>query len=78
MGMPSKRVVDARGMFCPGPLLEAIKAVEAAGPGDEIEILATDRGSTRDVPLWARRNGHTVASVENAGDHFRIVIIKGR
>lgn len=73
----ARRVVDARGMYCPAPLLEAIKAVEEAEPGEEIEVLSTDRGSTRDIPLWARRNGHQVASVEREGDHYRIVIVKG-
>ena len=41
---PITRTVDARGSFCPGPLMELIRAISEAEIGDVIAVLSTDRG----------------------------------
>ena len=56
--MAEKRVVDARGSFCPGPLMELIAAMKAAQIGDELEVLSTDHGSAKDIPEWINKVGH--------------------
>ena len=38
----SKRVVDSRGSFCPGPITDLLKAFRNSDVGDEIELWATD------------------------------------
>jgi tRNA 2-thiouridine synthesizing protein A len=46
----SRKVVDARGSFCPGPLMELISNMKSAEVGDELEILSTDQGSANEIP----------------------------
>ena len=52
------KVVDARGMACPGPLLEAKKSVGSVAVGETIEILSGDASTKNDVPKWAAKVGH--------------------
>ncbi|MCD4789804.1 MAG: sulfurtransferase TusA family protein, partial [Bacteroidales bacterium] len=60
--------VDARGTACPGPLLEAKKAIGTIGSGDIMEILSADEGTKRDIPKWANKKGHEyLGTVEESG-----------
>jgi tRNA 2-thiouridine synthesizing protein A len=44
--------IDARGSFCPGPLMALIGAVKAAQVGDVLAVLSGDEGSKKDIPAW--------------------------
>jgi tRNA 2-thiouridine synthesizing protein A len=52
------RVVDARGMACPGPLLEAKKAMGTIQVGETVEVLSGDASTKNDLPAWAAKVGH--------------------
>ncbi len=54
----SDRQVDARAMACPGPLLEAKKAIGGVAVGQTLEILSGDKGSREDIPAWCAKTGH--------------------
>lgn len=66
--------VDARGMSCPGPLTNLIKAYRKANVGDVIEVLATDPGFKPDVEAWARRTGNEIISISEEGGTIRALI----
>ncbi|MBW1681366.1 MAG: sulfurtransferase TusA family protein [Deltaproteobacteria bacterium] len=51
-------VVDARGVSCPGPLLEAKKGIGNVKVGEILEVLSNDPGSRNDIPAWAKKVGH--------------------
>lgn len=57
------KTIDARGSFCPGPMMELIRAVKVAQVGDIITVLSTDSGSKRDIPLWAQKAGQEFVGV---------------
>lgn len=52
------KTVDARGSACPGPLLEAKKAIGTVGVGQVIEVLSGDPSTKNDLPKWAAKVGH--------------------
>jgi TusA-related sulfurtransferase len=52
------KVVDARAMACPGPLLEAKKGIAAVKVGEVLEIQSGDKGSREDIPAWCKKTGH--------------------
>jgi len=56
--MSERRIVDARGSFCPGPLMELIAAIKMVQVGDELEILSSDKGSAKEIPQWLNKVGH--------------------
>jgi len=74
--MAERRVVDARGSFCPGPLMELIAAMKMASIGDEVEVLSTDRGSAADIPEWIRKVKHEHLSTEEKDGVWHIVVKK--
>lgn len=54
----SQKVVDARGTSCPGPILAAKKGIVDVKVGEIMEVLATDSGTQKDLPAWAKKVGH--------------------
>lgn len=52
------KVVDARSMACPGPLLEAKKGIALVKVGEILEIQSADKGSREDIPAWCAKTGH--------------------
>ena len=66
--MTQRKLIDARGSFCPGPLMELIAGMKLAQVGDELELLSSDKGSANDVPEWIKKAGHEILeSHEEAG-----------
>lgn len=70
------RTVDARGLSCPGPLVELARAIKDAASGDLFELLATDPGSKSDVPSWATLTGNELLEKAEQDGAFRYVIRK--
>jgi len=60
----AERTVDARGSFCPGPLMELIANMKSMQVGDVLELLSTDAGSAADVPEWVRKVGHEMVDTQ--------------
>jgi tRNA 2-thiouridine synthesizing protein A len=64
----AKKIVDGRGSFCPGPLMEMIAVLKASQIGDELEVLSTDKGSANEIPEWVHKVGHEhISSTEENG-----------
>jgi len=72
------KVVDARGTACPGPLLEAKRAMASVPKGEVMEVLSSDEGTNEDIPLWAGKVGHEfLGSLEEAG-YWRVFVRRGK
>jgi len=72
------RTVDARGSFCPGPLMELIRAIKESEVGDTIAVWSADKGSQTDIPKWIEKAGHALVSVESKDGYDQIVVTKAR
>jgi TusA-related sulfurtransferase len=66
--------VDARGIACPGPITELVKAYRSAKNGDVIEVLATDPGFKPDVEAWVKRTGNQLLEFRQEGGTYIAVI----
>jgi len=69
--------VDARGTACPGPLLEAKKAIGTIASGEIMEVLSADEGTKRDIPKWAGKKGHEYLGTAEESGYFKIYLKKG-
>jgi tRNA 2-thiouridine synthesizing protein A len=76
--MAERTKIDARGAFCPGPLMELIAALKLVDVGDEIEIMSSDKGSAKDIPEWVAKVGHEMVGVENKEGYDSIVVRKAK
>ena len=74
--LPAPRVIDARGSFCPGPLMELIRAIRESQVGDVIAVYSSDSGSKIDIPKWVEKAGHRLVGVDEAFGYDEIVVEK--
>ena len=70
------RIVDARGSFCPGPLMELIRAIRESQPGQVIAVYSSDSGSKTDIPKWVEKAGHRLVALERRDGYDEIVVEK--
>lgn len=70
-------LLDAKGMYCPMPIVKLKKATKTMESGQVLKLVATDPGSTRDVPAWANKTGAEVLeSSEENGEYTFIIKVK--
>jgi tRNA 2-thiouridine synthesizing protein A len=72
------KVVDARGAACPGPLLEAKKAMGTVPVGSVIEIWSTDPITKTDIAAWSAKVGHEFLGALTAEGYDRVFVIRGK
>ncbi len=70
------KVVDARGSACPGPLLEAKKAIGTVPVNGVLEIWSNDAGTKVDIPLWAKKVGHEAIGSMAGEGYDRIFVVR--
>jgi TusA-related sulfurtransferase len=75
ISVTERRVVDARGSFCPGPLMELIRAIRESEVGAVIAVYSSDNGSRTDIPKWVEKAGHKLVGLE-ARDGFDEIIVQ--
>ncbi|MGB7541686.1 MAG: sulfurtransferase TusA family protein [Burkholderiales bacterium] len=76
--MAERKIIDARGSFCPGPLMELIAGMKMAQVGDELEVLSTDKGSASDVPEWIKKVGHEMLETREEAGVWHITVRKAK
>ena len=74
----ANQVVDARAMSCPGPLLEAKKAMGSVKVGEILEIWSGDEGTKNDMPRWCKKVGHEYMGVLPGEGYDRLFIKRGK
>ena len=68
------KILDARGLRCPLPVLRAKKALAALDSGQRLKIVATDPGSLEDFPVFARQTGSALEfSEEREGEYIFVM-----
>lgn len=68
--------IDARGSFCPGPLMELIRNIKMAQLGDVIAVISGDEGSKKDIPAWVAKAGQEFLGTEPAEGATRFIVRK--
>lgn len=76
--MSERQTIDARGAFCPGPLMELIAALKLSSVGDEVEVLSSDKGSVSDIPEWVKKVGHTMVDTIAHEGYWSVVVRKAK
>ena len=68
--------LDARGLLCPMPIVKTAKAMKALEPGQVLKLVATDRGSAKDVPAWAEQTGNELVEQHTDGAELTFYLRK--
>jgi tRNA 2-thiouridine synthesizing protein A len=76
--LQAAKVVDARAMSCPGPLLEAKKGIGAVKVGELLEIWSGDPRTKVDMPRWCVKVGHEFVGVLPGEGYERLFIRRSK
>ena len=69
------KTLNARGLKCPMPITKSMQAIKKIRINQVLEILTTDPGSKRDIPIWVKATGQELISFEERGpEDFRFLV----
>ena len=75
--MNADKVLDAKGLACPMPIVKTRKEMKDMESGQILEILATDKGAKADLTAWAKSGGHELLDSQEEDDVLKFWIKKG-
>lgn len=61
-------------MACPLPVVKTSQAIKRMGPGQVLELLATDPGVEPDMQAWSRRTGNELIGIAQRDGVFHVLI----
>ena len=73
-----EKTIDARGLACPGPLMNLIGAIRAGTVGDTFDVLSSDEGSKTDIPAWIAKAKQGLIEVRQDAGFAHFVVRKVR
>lgn len=74
--MEATKMLDAKGLSCPMPIVRTKKAMDELQIGDVLEVHATDKGSVKDIAAWVNASGHELLKSEEENGVFKYWIQK--
>ena len=66
--MGEKKVLDAKGLKCPQPILKVAAMAKSLSEGDTLEILADCPSFPRDIESWCERTGKFLVNFQEMED----------
>jgi tRNA 2-thiouridine synthesizing protein A len=72
------KTIDARGMACPGPLMNLIGAIRQGQVGQVIDVLSSDAGSKTDIPAWVAKAKQELVEIRDDTGYTHFVVRKAR
>ena len=75
--MNATKMLDAKGLACPMPVVRARKVMKEMEIGEILEIQATDKGSVADLAAWSKSGGHELIEQTEDNGVFSFWIKKG-
>ncbi|OHX51215.1 hypothetical protein BB776_03385 [Planococcus salinarum] len=75
--MNADKILDAKGLACPMPIVKTRKEMKELESGQVLQILATDKGAKADLTAWAKSGGHELLDSQEEGDVLKFWIQKG-
>ena len=70
------KIIDAKGLRCPEPIMMLHKAIRESQHGDKIEIFATDPSTERDIDKFCEFLGHKLIKREIEKNSFYYLVEK--
>lgn len=74
--MNTDKILDAKGLACPMPIVRTKKAINELESGQVLEVHATDKGSVADITAWTKSGGHELLKAIEEDAVFKFWIKK--
>lgn len=69
--------MDARGLFCPEPVMLLHNRIADLEGGQILKVIATDPSTTRDIPRFCQFLNHELIDSEERGEEYIYFIRRG-
>jgi tRNA 2-thiouridine synthesizing protein A len=70
------KVLDARGLACPMPIVKTAQLMKTMTAGQTLEVVSTDAGSIKDFAAWSRTTGNLLLESSSDAAVYRFVLQK--
>jgi tRNA 2-thiouridine synthesizing protein A len=76
--MPEKPdyILDAKGLFCPEPVMLLHNQIRDMSNGETVQVLATDPSTQRDIPKFCAFLGHELLEQSEFDGNYRYLLRK--
>jgi tRNA 2-thiouridine synthesizing protein A len=75
--MKIDKVLDAKELACPMPIVKTKKAMDELTSGQVLEVQTTDKGAKNDLTAWAQSTGHELLDYKEENHVLTFWIKKG-
>lgn len=76
--MEVSKILDAKGLACPMPIVKTKMAIDKLEDGQILEIHATDRGAKNDLSAWAESSGNVLLKDTEDDGVLKFWVKKGK
>lgn len=73
--MPDPKMIDARGLLCPMPVLKLEKCLDGIVSGTQVILLTDDPVARVDVPVLCEKRGYSY-KIADADGYLKFTITK--
>ncbi len=70
------KLLDARGLSCPMPMLKLKKEIEKLQSGQILEMWGTDPGTKNELKSWCEKTGNELLEITEESGYTRFLIRK--
>ncbi len=74
--MNADKTLDCYGLLCPMPIVKTAEKIKELGPGEILEIIATDDGIKADIKAWCQTTGNVLLGIEETDGEYRAYVRK--
>lgn len=74
--VPKVHFVDAKGLKCPGPIVQVDEAVKSVSVGEEVQVEATEKAFRSDIEVWCQRTGNELKSLSEKDGVIYATVVK--
>ena len=74
--VPKVHFVDAKGLKCPGPIVQVDEAIKSVSVGEEVQVEATEKAFRSDIEVWCQRTGNELKSLSEKDGVIYATIVK--
>ncbi len=74
--MKADQTLDCMGLYCPMPIVKTAQKFKELKKGQILEVVADDKGITKDMPAWCQATGHECLGSEEKGGEIRVYVRK--
>ena len=70
--------LDCKGLSCPMPIVKLNAEIKKIEVGQVLEMLGTDPGSRKDVPLWCKRTRNELIETSEDSGVYKFIIRRNK